>query len=263
MLPKPAHLGPVYAAQFADPSVAAAYPHRPQYPAETFDILAGLVTAAPRAVLDAGCGTGDLARPLAARADRVDAVDPSAAMLTLGRTLPGGDAPHLRWIHGTMEEAPLRPPYALITAGESLHWMDWAAVFPRFRAALAPAGYLAIVSRGSPDLPWWDDLLRTIQRYSTNKEFQPYDLLVELDARSLFRVEGRRRTAPVPFRQSVDAYVESVHSRNGFSRDRMTAADADAFDAAARALVTPYAADDGLLHMQVVGSVVWGEPQAP
>lgn len=263
MLPKPAHLGPEYAAQFADASVAAAYPNRPPYPDETFEILVGLVAEAPRAVLDAGCGTGDLARPLAARVDRVDAVDPSAAMQALGRTRPGGDAPNLCWVHGTMEEAPLRPPYALVVAGESLHWMDWAAVFPRFRAALTSAGYLALAGRETPNLPWWDDLLRLIQRYSTNKEFQPYDLMAELGTRGLFRAEGRRQTAPVPFAQSVDAYVESIHSRNGFSRDRMTAAAADAFDAAARALVAPYAQGDGLLHMEVVGSIAWGKPQAP
>ena len=46
MLPKPSHLGPEYAAQFADRSVAEAYPHRPPYPAEVFDLLLGLLPAA-------------------------------------------------------------------------------------------------------------------------------------------------------------------------------------------------------------------------
>src|SRR5947207_15956107 len=96
MLPKPAHLGPRYGAQFADPSVVAAYPHRPPYPAEVFEILVGLVIDAPRAVLDAGCGTGDLARRLAELVDRGGAVGLAAAMLALGRTLLGGVAPHLR-----------------------------------------------------------------------------------------------------------------------------------------------------------------------
>ena len=262
MLPKPAHLGPRYGAQFADLGVVAAYPHRPPYPAETFEILVGLVTDAPRAVLDAGCGTGDLARRLAELVGRVDAVDPSAAMLALGRTLPGGAAPNLRWVLGAIEEAPLQPPYALVTAGESLHWMEWSVALPRFRAALSPAGYLALVGRETPGLPWAGDLLRLIQRYSTNREFQPYDLVEELEARSLFRVAGERRTAPVPFQQPVEAYVESIHSRNGFSRDRMTADAADAFDAAVRDLLWPFA-HDAMLHLQIVGTVVWGEPQAP
>ena len=100
MLPKPKHLGPEYAAQFADRSVVAAYRHRPPYPAEVFEVLAGLIAATPyttRAVLDAGCGTGDVARNLVSRVDRLDAVDPSAAMLEAGRPLPGrrgGRGPH-------------------------------------------------------------------------------------------------------------------------------------------------------------------------
>lgn len=261
MLPKPAHLGPRYGAQFADPSVVAAYDQRPPYPAEVFTLLTALLPAAPQIVLDAGCGSGDLARPLAALVGRVDAVDPSAAMLARGRTRPGGDAATLQWLQGTIEEAPLRPPYTLITAGESLHWMEWAIVLPRFRAALDPAGFLAIVERATPDLPWWGAVLRLIQRHTTNREYQPYDLVAELTTRGLFRKAGRRQTAPQPFRQSVDAYIESIHSRNGFSRARMTRAAADEFDAAVRAVVAPFAQDDEL-HMQVVGTVIWGTPLA-
>ena len=225
MQPKPSHLGPQYAAQYADPGFAAAYPHRPPHPAEIFAILTGLITETPRAVLDAGCGTGELARALAPLVDRVDAVDPAAAMLALGRTLPGGTAPNVHWVLGGMEDAPLRPPYALVTAGDSLHWMEWSVVFPRFRAALSPAGYLALASREAPDLPWDGELRALLRRYSTNRAFRPggYSLLAELDTRGLFRVEGERRTAPAPFQQPVDAYVESLHARNGFSRDRMTA----------------------------------------
>src|SRR5262249_55186769 len=65
--PKPDHLGPEYAAQFGDPSVVAAYRHRPPYPAEVFDILVGLIADEPRAVLDVGTGTGEIARGLAPR----------------------------------------------------------------------------------------------------------------------------------------------------------------------------------------------------
>src|SRR5579859_4306534 len=97
--PKPRHLGPAYAAQFADAAVAAAYPTRPPYPAEVFEVLEGLLAGETRAVLDVGCGTGDLARPLAARVERVDAVDVSAAMLAVARQLPGGTRPGLRWLH--------------------------------------------------------------------------------------------------------------------------------------------------------------------
>jgi 2-polyprenyl-3-methyl-5-hydroxy-6-metoxy-1,4-benzoquinol methylase len=79
------------AAAFADADVADAYQHRPPYPAEVFDILTGLITDAPRQVLDLGAGEGAIARPLAPLVDRVEALDASrletsvAASLTWGR----------------------------------------------------------------------------------------------------------------------------------------------------------------------------------
>ena len=261
MLPKPAHLGPAYAAVFTDPSVAAAYPHRPPYPPELFDLLLELIPAGPRVVLDIGCGTGDLARPLAARVDRVDAVDPSAAMMTLGRALPGGAAPRLRWIEGRLEDAPLRPPYTLVTAGESLHWMDWPVALPRLAAVLAPGRLLAIVKRDEIGSPWRADLGELLGRYSTNRDYQPYDLIAELEGRALFRPVGQRQVGLRPFAQPIDSYIESIHSRNGFSRERMTETAAAAFDAAVRRLLAGHA-QDGIVQLRVAATVVWGVPVA-
>ena len=97
--PKPSHYSADYAAWFQDPLVIAAYPARPPYPEQVFELLASLVLDAPRAVVDVGCGPGDLARPLAPLVERVDAVDFAAGMLELGQSLPGGDASNVRWIH--------------------------------------------------------------------------------------------------------------------------------------------------------------------
>src|SRR6478672_10025703 len=69
--PKPAGLGQQYGAQFQDVSVVAAYPHRLPYPAALFPFLAGLITGIPRAVLDVGCGRGEIARLLLPYVDRV------------------------------------------------------------------------------------------------------------------------------------------------------------------------------------------------
>lgn len=176
MLPKPPNWGPQYGATFSEQSVADAYPNRPPYPEEVFDVLEGLAVDLPRAVLDVGCGTGDIARPLTPRVDRVDAVDISRAMIERGRQLPGGDVPNLAWLHGSVETVLLAAPYALITAGESLHWLVWEAVFPLFVRALTTRGVLAIITRA------WDrpaalrERLRPIlQQYATNREYQPYE----------------------------------------------------------------------------------------
>jgi hypothetical protein len=48
---------------------------------------------------------------------------------------------------------------------------------------------------------------------------------------------------------SAEAYIESFHSRNGFSRQRMAPEMADAFDTAVHALVTQ-SYPDGIFEVQ-------------
>ena len=117
----------------------------------------------PRIVLGIGCGTGEIARPLAAFVDRVDAVDQSAAMIRIGRCRDGGDRPNIMWVYQNDEGFSCETRYSLIVAGASLHWMDWYDVLPRMAGSLSPRSYLAIVGgheiaavRGSRRrvLPW-------------------------------------------------------------------------------------------------------------
>jgi ubiquinone/menaquinone biosynthesis C-methylase UbiE len=260
MIPKPRHLEPEYGAQFKDLSIVESYQYRPPYPAETFEILAGLIIGEPRAVLDVGCGRGDIARELVDFVERVEAVDFSANMIETGKKLPGGDNPKLNWICGPVEEVSLTPPYSLVTAGAGLHWMDWYVVLPRFREVLRPGAYLVIIDQGAAP-PWWDgDLRQIIRHYSTNRYFQPYDLIEELEKRNLFQKCGEKETAPVSFVQSVDDYIESFHSRNGLSRERMGEEMAAAFDEEVREVVAP-SAKEGMLEFRVTGHIVWGIPQ--
>src|SRR5829696_6445234 len=258
MLPKPKHLGPEYAAQFKDAGVVAAYHHRPPYPDEAFTVLLELLAGQPRTVLDVGCGTGEIARVLVEHVERVDAVDFSQGMIDKGRLLPGGDNPRLNWICASVEEAPLDGPYGLITAGASLHWMDWAVVFPRFKAALAPGAYLALVYEGTLPNPWDRELQCIIDRYSTNRDYVPYNTLEELEQRQLFHKVGEHRAATVPFAQPVEAYIESFHARNGLSRDRMGDS-ALRFDEAVRAVVSGYSEAD-TVRLEVFATVTWGGP---
>lgn len=257
---RPKHLEMTYAEQFKERRVVAAYAHRPPIPAPVFDVLLQLISDEPRVVLDVGCGTGAVARQLAAQVDRVDAVDFSAAMIETGRQLPNGAHPNLHWIECSMEEAPLTPPYALIVAAGSLHWMDWAVIMPRFRFVLSPNGTLAIVWQSEVRQPWSDELLQLIRHYSTNQDFQPFNLIHELTTRGHFTRLGEFHTEAVVHQQTIESYIESIHSRNGFSRDRMTRENAQAFDdAVTRLLAQAY--PDGLVQIGVVGHVVWGKPE--
>ncbi len=259
--PRPAFLGPEFASAFQDATVVRAYPYRPAYPESLFPLLVGLIAGDRRVVLDAGAGTGDIARRLAPLVERVDALDWSEVMIAQGKQLSGGDSPHLRWIVGRAEEAPLAPPYGLVTCGESLHWMEWDVVMPRFREALVPGGFVAIMHRDELSVAWSDDLLALIRRYSTSRHYQPVNLIDELARRGLFTKAGEWRSEPEIFSQAIEDYIESMHSRSSFSRERMPADELAAFDAALRALLERHEVN-GQVELRLAASAVWGAPHA-
>jgi 2-polyprenyl-3-methyl-5-hydroxy-6-metoxy-1,4-benzoquinol methylase len=58
--------------RFAEHRIIENYRYRPPYSDEVFDALLGLIRDEPRAVLDAGCGPGKIARVLANSVARVD-----------------------------------------------------------------------------------------------------------------------------------------------------------------------------------------------
>jgi ubiquinone/menaquinone biosynthesis C-methylase UbiE len=248
------------AAAFCDSDVADAYQHRPPYPPEVFDILERLIADRPRDVLDIGAGDGALARPLASRADRVDAVDISAAMLAAGECLPGGDSPNLRWVLGAAETAELHGPYALVTAGASLHWMDWQVTLARLATVMSARAQLAIVDQSVQAAPWQDEVRRIIIRHSRSRDYDPrFSLPDELAARGLLQVTGSADTRATPFRQRVADYIEQFHSTASLARLWMPAGESAAFDHAIEDAVRPYATD-GILDMTVVATLTWGRP---
>jgi ubiquinone/menaquinone biosynthesis C-methylase UbiE len=261
LTPKPAHLGPHYGALFQDHSVARAYYARAPYPPAFFDILETLQSPIQRGrILELGCGTGDATIGLAACAERVDAVEPSAAMLSVARCRPGANDTRIRWVHATAEQIEFEGPYSLALAAESLHWMEWDVVLPKVAAALTPGAFLVVVERGTREcMPWDAELRDLISKHSTNREYRPYDLIMELTSRGLFREIGRCTTLAAPFTQPIQAQIELMHSRNGFSRARMSAESAAKFDALYRQLLDRYCADD-IVRLQTVVEIVWGVP---
>jgi len=254
MEPKPAGWSATYRAVFADETLVDRYHLRPPYPRQLIDVLAGLTDGG--AVLDAGCGTGELARRLAPLASRVDAVDLSPAMLAVARA----DSPtNVSWIQGAVEDVALSPPYALVTAGDSIHWFDWERALPRFAELLGEDGALAIVQREWMPEALWPLLTPVYARHSWNSHFERLDVVAELERRGLFRRSGRHVTAPSPWRPTLDEIVEVHFSTSGLARDRLR--DPEGFASEIRAVVEQALEPrEGRYDLHVVGSVTWGRP---
>lgn len=241
---------------FRDADVARAYRYRAPYPAETFTILEELLVA-PHVVLDIGAGSGALARQMVRFATRIDALDPSNALMAEGWRLPHGDDPRLHWIAGTAEDGPLSGPYGLMTAGASIHWVDPVSAMPRLAAALAPGAKLAIVDLedGAHPLP---EMIEITTRYSEVEHHQGLrDIVATLEANGSFVREGERRTATSVVSRSLDDYLEFLHSTSTLARVRLGPR-AAAFDAEVRTVF----ARRGLtaISREYVARIIWGRP---
>lgn len=258
--PKPEFWTEPHALAFQHPQVAASYQYRPLYPPETFEILSGLILDSPRRVLDLGCGTGGLSRYLVEIADHVDAIDISAAMIEQGKHLPNGDSPKLTWMLGHAEEVTADTPYALITAGDSLHWMDWEILLPHLRTQLSAHGSLAICNINTVSQPWHATEEELFREFSTMPTFQAIDLVAELERRDLFTVRGKHKTKPVLLTQSIDDYIESFHARSSLAHGRMEPGQSAAFDNAMRELLARNQVSQ--IVTQVFSILTWGLPHA-
>jgi SAM-dependent methyltransferase len=253
MDPKPLAWSPQYGAVFADPEVVDVYHFRPPYPEELIVELVRL--AGGGRVLDVGCGTGDVARRLAPHVDHVDAVDVSAAMLAAARNRP---VDNVSWIFGRVEEVELSPPYALVSAGESIHWFDWGVALPRFAELLTPGASLAVLGRS-----WLSEQLEAVlapvyRRHSWNTDFEPRDPVTELERRGLFVPAGERKVEGA-WRPTIDELVGVHFSTSGLARTRLR--DPDAFAAELRARIAESCEErDGRYELPLRGRVTWGTP---
>lgn len=256
---KPKHWETVYAEQFKDESIVNAYHHRPDYPDALFPFLAEMTIGEPKRVLDAGCGLGNIARPLTNYVQHVDAVDFSEQMIAQGKQLPNGDALNLNWICSPVETAPFVPPYGLITAGQSLHWFDWEVALPLFADLLVPDGCLMIIERKFANTPWGQELAPLIAEFSTNQDYQPCNLVDELEKRYLFQKQGEKTTQPIKLTKTISDYIEALHSGNGLSRERMPPEKAQAFDEAVRNLVQAHIEGE-VMEGAVSTPITWGFP---
>lgn len=216
----------------------------------------------PRIVLELGAGTGDFTVGLAPLVDSLVAVEPSPPMLERGRQRLGTAGAHVEWREVAAEEHAFDRRYSAVVAAEAFHWLDWHRVMPRIGESLAPGGHLVLIARALAEPPPWEPDLRTlIRHYSTNRDYVPYDVVTELASRGLIIVEGRAQTEAVAYGQTVDDYIESFHSRNGFSRARLAGGRAQKFDDTVKTLLGRHC-PDGMVWLPVQARITWSRPRA-
>lgn len=115
--------------------------HRPTYPEALFDHLERLVPAR-RCAWDCGAGSGQTARSLARRFERVLATDSSLRQLVQARADDG-----VRLVAAAAEAAPFRDHCAdLVTVSAALHWFDRPRFFAEVRRVARPGAILAVWS---------------------------------------------------------------------------------------------------------------------
>lgn len=137
--------------------------HRPGYSDRIFAYLGDRFDlGASDRVLDLGCGTGEIAVPIADQVGAVVAMDPEPAMLTeVERRAATRSDDTITVREGSDADLPaLDEAFDLVCMGRSFHWMDQDRTLEEIWRLLPPGGGIAIlgntewVTRGTQ--PWQD-----------------------------------------------------------------------------------------------------------
>lgn len=134
--------------------------HRPRYPAELFDWLAGGAPGRGLAV-DVATGSGQAAVALAKRFDAVIATDASAAQLAQAPAHP-----RIEYRRETAETLSVPERSAdLLVAAQAAHWFDWPRFVAEAARVLRPGGVLAYWAYGNCEVtPAIDRLVSDFSR---------------------------------------------------------------------------------------------------
>jgi trans-aconitate 2-methyltransferase len=114
------------------------------------DLVARIPLAAPRRVIDLGCGPGNSTAVLEARWPEADLIglDSSATMVARARE----DFPDREWIHGDINSWQADEPFDVVFSNAALQWVpNHHELLPRLHGQLAEGGVLAVQVPGDPE----------------------------------------------------------------------------------------------------------------
>ena len=151
--------------------------YRRGYPPDSLDALRqAFELGAEDVVLDLGCGTGQLALPLAGRVRSVIGMDPEPDMLRLAaRAAAREGLRNVNWVLGSDTDVPAlgallgRASLGATVIGNALHWMDHESLFQALRPLTRVGGGVAVIANGTPlwlqDSPWSRALRADLERH--------------------------------------------------------------------------------------------------
>ncbi|WP_039818393.1 class I SAM-dependent methyltransferase, partial [Nocardia otitidiscaviarum] len=142
--------------------------YRPGYPPQFFtELRKRFGLNGTQQILDLGCGTGQIAVPLAPAVATVFAVDPDPDMLAEGkRSAP--ETSNIEWLRGDSNhlDSLNLPPLDMVVMGKSFHWTDRAALLSDLDTMIRPRGAVVVVTGELHDAaaaPPWDDLVTSLR----------------------------------------------------------------------------------------------------
>lgn len=208
-------------ASFKSNEVVDHYRYRPPYPSKIYGEIRHF-SPENGCLVDLGCGEGKIARRMAEYFGEVTAVDPSANMLRLGKSLPNGKADNINWVEALAEEAPLPDQIDVVTFGSSIHWMDPSKLFHKLNKNLRAEHILAVIQGDEPyEPPWYDDWMKFLAKWVPEMTGKPVNSREWVGSRNkhleYMELVHSDNYISEPMKQSVEDLVACQHSRDTFA----------------------------------------------
>ena len=118
---------------------------RPGYPTETLDAIASSMGSAASKILEIGCGTGQITRPLADHGYSITALEPGDALSMLARRKLRS-YPNVEIVETSFEAWPeQQASFDLVVSAQAFHWIEPNYGCAKAAALLKPGGAIALV----------------------------------------------------------------------------------------------------------------------
>jgi len=222
---------------------------RPPYAAALFDRVAERVgLTRDSAVLDLGCGPGQLALGFARRAGAVTAIDPEPEMLHIAAAQAAEAGYEIRFIEGSSYDiGPALGRFRLTAIGRAFHWMDRADTLTRLDGMIEADGALALFGDHYPDVPenaWRAVYNAVLDHYSAEDSARRQRKAADWPAHETVLLASPfsrlERIGVIESRRTPVAHIEDrLLSLSSVSRDKIGAR-ADAMVAELREKLAPF-----------------------